>query len=143
MTRRGGTRKHKKSGALSFQQEITVFFLEKLLMIKLYHWKTTSYAEHKATDDLYAKLNSNIDTFIEILLGKTETRTSFPRNSSIPLMDVGGKEALRREIDLFKTYLIDLNDHPALKSMANTDLYNLRDTILGDLNQFLYLLTFQ
>ena len=26
--------------------------------------------------------------------------------------------------------------------MSNTDLFNIRDTILGDMNQFLYLLTF-
>ena len=27
--------------------------------IKLYHWKTYSYATHKATDDLYSKIGEN------------------------------------------------------------------------------------
>ena len=69
VTKRNMSSKH---GSLSaFQKEITVVFLEMLLMIKLYHWKTTSYATHKATDELYSKLNENIDSFIEVLLGKS------------------------------------------------------------------------
>ncbi len=38
--------------------------------IKLYHWKTTSYSEHKATDELHERLSGHIDTFVEVLLGK-------------------------------------------------------------------------
>jgi hypothetical protein len=32
---------------------------------------------------------------------------------------------------------------PTSLLISNTDLFNIRDTILGDLNQFLYLLTFK
>ena len=32
-------------------------FLQMLNVIKVYHWKTRSYAEHKATDELYERLN--------------------------------------------------------------------------------------
>ena len=35
------TRTQKKSTLKNFQREITVKFLEILLMIKLFHWKTT------------------------------------------------------------------------------------------------------
>ena len=45
--------------------------------------------------------------------------------------------------ETFKTYLVGLNENSALKGMTNTDLFNIRDTILGDMNQFLYLLTFK
>ena len=127
----------------SFQREITVKFLEILLMVKLYHWKTHSYATHKATDELYAKFNSNIDSFIEVLLGKTGDRTDLMSEKSIPLIDLNSAESLKARIDDFKSYLVGLNTHPAMKLMSNTDLYNIRDTILGDLNQFLYLLTFK
>ena len=140
------TRKNKYSTSstlASFQKEITVIFLEILLMIKLYHWKTTSYATHKATDELYTKLNANIDNFIEVLLGKSGTRTDLIGHKNIRLVDLSSLETLKREVDGFKSYLIGLNDNKAMKLMSNTDLYNIRDTILGDLNQFLYLLTFK
>lgn len=139
-----GTRKNKSSGSFSaFQKEITVVFLEMLLMVKLFHWKTTSYATHKATDDLYTKLNANIDEFIEVLLGKTGLRIDLMDKKNIRLVDLSSTDSLKREIEGFKGYLVSLNDNATMKRMSNTDLYNIRDTILGDMNQFLYLLTFK
>jgi DNA-binding ferritin-like protein len=126
-----------------FQKEITVVFFEILLMVKLFHWKTISYATHKATDELYTKLNENFDTFIEILLGKSSMRTDLTHNKSIRLIDLSSIDSLKREVEMFKSYLVGLNDNKAMKLMSNTDLYNVRDAILGDMNQFLYLLSFK
>jgi hypothetical protein len=131
------------SSLSAFQKEITVKFLEMLLMVKLFHWKTHSFATHKATDDLYTKLNANIDSFIEVLLGKSGFRTDLLSNKNIRLVDLSSQESLKREIEGFKGYLVGLNNSKAMKQMTNTDLFNIRDTILGDLNQFLYLLTFK
>jgi hypothetical protein len=142
----GDTRKRKSIGSsslASFQKEITVVFFEILMMVKLFHWKTTSYPTHKATDELYTKLNENIDSFIEILLGKTGLRTNLMNNKTIRLLDLSSQESLKREVEAFKGYLVSLNNNKAMKTMTNTDLLNIRDTILGDLNQFLYLLTFK
>jgi maltodextrin utilization protein YvdJ len=141
VTKRNMSSKHTSLSA--FQKEITVVFLEMLLMIKLYHWKTSSYATHKATDDLYSKLNENIDSFIEILLGKSGKRTDLTDKKSIRLVDLSSQESLKREVDAFKGYLVGLNDDKTMKLMSNTDLYNIRDEILGNMNQFLYLLTFK
>jgi DNA-binding ferritin-like protein len=140
-----GTRKHHTSSSsfAAFQKEITVIFLEMLLMIKLFHWKTHSYATHQATDELYTKMNANIDHFVEVLLGKTGLRTDLMNNKHIRLVDLSSAESLKREIEAFKGYLVSLNDNKVMKRMSNTDLYNIRDEILGDLNQFLYLLTFK
>jgi hypothetical protein len=132
----------KKVGRSSlFQKEITVKFFELLLMIKLFHWKTTSHSIHKATDELYSKLNEHIDTFIEILLGKTGIRTNLLNKHKISLIDLSNKEQLSKKINLYKSYMINLSNNPFIRSMSNTDLLNVRDEILGDLNQFLYLLT--
>jgi hypothetical protein len=141
-----GTRKNRNrenSSLASFQKEITVVFLEILLLIKLFHWKTHSYATHKATDELYTKFNADMDSFIEILLGKTGVRSDLTSQKNIRLIDLTSPEALKREIESFKGYLVSLNSNKAMKSMSNTDLFNIRDTILGDMNQFLYLLTFK
>jgi DNA-binding ferritin-like protein len=141
---RRSSRSSRSSQSLNeFQKEIASVFLEMLLMVKLYHWKTTSYATHKATDELYLKLNANIDSFIEILLGKSGSRIDLMSKSNIRLVDLSSQESLKREVDAFKGYLVGLNDNKALQTMSNSDLFNIRDTILGDLNQFLYLLTFK
>jgi DNA-binding ferritin-like protein len=140
---RRSSRSSSSSSLSEFQKEIASVFLEMLLMVKLFHWKTTSYATHKATDELYLKLNANIDSFIEILLGKSGSRIDLMSKSNIRLVDLSSQESLKREVDAFKGYLVGLNDNKALQTMSNSDLFNIRDTILGDLNQFLYLLTFK
>jgi hypothetical protein len=55
------SRKNRSTGSTmsAFLKQITVVFLEMLMMIKLFHWKTHSYATHKATDQLYDSLNDN------------------------------------------------------------------------------------
>lgn len=127
----------------SFQKEITVKFLELLMMIKLFHWKTLSYATHKATDELYSKLNDDIDKFIEVLLGKTGIRTNLLNKHTISLVDLSTTEQMVKKINIYKSYLVGLTNNFFMRSMTNTDLLNIRDEILGDLNQFLYLLTFK
>jgi hypothetical protein len=112
-------------------------------MVKLYHWKTYSYATHKATDKLFSKLNENVDQFIEILLGKAGNRIDLMGKKNISLMDLNSPESLRNKINSFKSYLVSMTNSPAIRSMSNTDLLNIRDEILGNLNQFLYLLTFK
>jgi len=127
----------------SFQKEITIIFFEMLFMVKIFHWKTHSYAAHKASDELYDKLNSTIDHFIEVLLGKSGYRTNLTKHKYIRLLDLNSQQDFEREIQYFKGYLVGLNNNKAMQLMSNTDLYNIRDEILGDLNQFLYLLSFR
>jgi DNA-binding ferritin-like protein len=127
----------------AFQKQITVVFLEMLMMVKLFHWKTYSYATHKATDQLYDSLNDNMDKFIEVLLGKTGSRIDLMGKKSITLIDLNSQESLKSKIMSLKNYLVSLDNNKALSTMSNSDLFNIRDEILGDLNKFLYLLTFK
>jgi hypothetical protein len=140
----GNTKKrYPSSSKNNFENQITVIFFEMLLMVKLFHWKTYSYATHKATDKLYDSLNDNMDKFIEVLLGKTGTRINLSNKKSISLVDLTSLEQLKAKIESFKKYLVSLTNNRAVNSMNDTDLLNIRDEILGDLNQFLYLLTFK
>ena len=52
------TKKNKQATG-SFKQEVVKVFLQILNTVKLYHWKTKSFAIHKATDELYSKLGSS------------------------------------------------------------------------------------
>ena len=65
---RKNTGKHNSD--IKGKQQIVRYMLQMLMTVKLYHWNTISYASHIATDDLYTGLNTLIDQFVEILLGK-------------------------------------------------------------------------
>jgi galactokinase len=125
------------------EQDIVLMFLQMLNTIKLYHWKTTSYAQHKATDELYANLNLNIDKFVEIMLGKTGGRVNLTGQKSLPLLDYTNVSDFTIEINRYKNFLINMNKDAGLNITNNSDLLNVRDEILGNLNQFTYLLTFK
>jgi hypothetical protein len=138
------TQKNRKS--LGFKEEIVQKFLVLLNTVKLFHWKTTSYAAHKASDDLYSSLNTNIDRFIEVLLGKLNgERVQLTSVHNIPLLDFPNTNFsfIKLEMEKYKKYFIDLDNNSFLKKMSNADLYTIRDEILASINQFLYLLTFE
>ena len=125
---------------VKLQSELVNYFLEILMIIKVYHWKTSSYSEHKATDELYERLNEYIDKFVEIMLGKKQTRLNM-KNKTIKFIDPSTKKELIKIIYDYRI-LLELKINNYIKP-TNTDLLNIRDEILGSLNQFLYLLTFK
>jgi hypothetical protein len=142
--RKGGRKTRRNSiGNKYTQQKIVIMFLQMLNTVKLYHWKTTSYAQHKATDELYTNLNLNIDTFVEIMLGKTGGRVNLTGTKSIPLLDYTDLSNFKNEVEMYKRFLIEMNKDAGLNITNNSDLLNVRDEILGNLNQFTYLLTFK
>jgi DNA-binding ferritin-like protein len=135
-----GTRKNRGGQGQSFMRKFITMMLESLMMIKLYHWKTHSFASHKATDELYGKLNENMDNFVEVLMGKMAgTRANFLSTKSINLVDLSNKKQLVGRVNAIKGYLSAMEKTIPLANA--TDLLNIRDEILADLNTFLYLLT--
>jgi len=135
-----GTRKNRGGQGQSFMRGFITMMLESLIMIKLYHWKTHSFSSHKATDDLYAKLNENMDNFVEVLMGKMAgTRADFLSTKSIKMVDLSNKKQLVGRVNVIKGMLSAMEKTIPLENA--TDLLNIRDEILADLNTFLYLLT--
>ena len=129
--------RRRKSMSVSSPKNIVIMFLRMLNTVKLYHWKTTSYAQHKATDDLYSNLNSSIDTYVETMLGKKGDRINLSGVRSMPLLEYTNIKDFSREVKKYKEFLIQLK-----YDVNDSDLSNIRDEILGHLNQFTYLLTF-
>jgi hypothetical protein len=125
-------------------QKMVIMFLEMLNTVKLYHWKTSSYAQHKATDKLYSNINESIDTFVEIMLGKNGgSRVNLTGTKQIPLLDYTDVTDFKKEVEKYKMFLVGMDNDSTLTQKVNTDLMNVRDEILGQLNQFTYLLTFK
>ena len=136
---KGGTRKINYRIKNKDKSHIIRIFLEVLNMVKLYHWKTHSYAQHKATDELYSRLNEHIDKFIEILMGKDESRIKM-LEKRIDLIDPNNTHDFKTRIYEYREFLTDINMF--FDNKKDSDLLNVRDEILGDINQFLYLMTF-
>ena len=114
------------------------FFFNMREQIKLYHWQTHSFAQHKATDELLDNLDKTIDEYVETYMGKYGRPRVGTRNHSIRLHNMNQTSILR--------FIKDCAKHlegalvKGLKS-NDTDLINLRDEMLGDLHKVLYLFT--
>ena len=115
------------------------FFLHLRDQIKLYHWQTRVYARHIATDKILEDLEKSIDSFVEIYIGKYGRPRLTGKNSSISLQNLTEAGAVRLVGAAIKYLQGPLTK--SLKSTVDTDLLNIRDEIIGDLNQLLYLFT--
>ena len=122
------------------KEELVTNFMKMLNTVKLYHWKTYSYAKHQATDVLYKDLNKYIDEFIEVLLGKYQTRIP-AFDTSISLQNLKSPAGLKKEIHSYRNFLVGLEK--VLHQEKDSDLLSIRDEILASLNQFLYLSSFK
>jgi hypothetical protein len=134
----GGAKRNNYANAS--KSHLVSVFLEMLNMVKLYHWKTHSYAQHKATDDLYSSLNANVDKFIEVLLGKDAKRIKM-MEKKIDLIDPVNVTDFKSRIYEYREFLTDMNVH--FNETRDSDLLSIRDDLLADINQFLYLMTFR
>jgi DNA-binding ferritin-like protein len=106
--------------------------------VKLYHWQTFEYARHKATDDIVASLDDNIDKFTEVYMGKYGRPHFTTKNSSFKLHDTTDKKALPILNECVKWLT---NELPKKLKKTDTDLLNIRDEILADINKARYLFT--
>lgn len=119
---------------VSPKQKLVPVFLGILNTVKLYHWNTSSYSTHKATDKLYTDLNSKLDTFVETLLG-TNDRHVLLHTVSLKVPVYRNKDDFKKQINQYKQFLI------SMPPSYGTDVLTIRDDILGSLDRFLYLLT--
>ena len=137
------TRKNKSSSNIAKKQMIT-YMLQMLMTVKLYHWNTLSFSTHKATDELYGELNTLIDQFVEVLLGKHNNVSERNKHEILTIKTLhlhtykeNGK--FKQQLEMYKKYLVGLSKH--FSNGENTDLLNIRDEILATLNKISYLLT--
>jgi hypothetical protein len=105
--------------------------------VKLYHWQTGSFARHKATDDLTAALDLSIDAFVESYMG----RYGRPKVSGSIKLHNFSESAAKSFVAKETKYLT--SELPRKIGKEDTDLLNVRDEILAELNKTLYLFTLQ
>jgi len=117
---------------------IPYIFMTMREQVKIYHWQTLSYPRHVATNDLVTKLDASIDQFVEVYISKYGRPLFTGKTSSIKLNNFKDVEMTRFVKDAISWLE---NDLPQKLKKTDTDLLNIRDTIVTDLNQTLYLFT--
>jgi hypothetical protein len=113
-------------------------FLTLQNQLRVYHWQTQkragSFAQHNAFGTAYEELDPLIDDFIEIYQGK---KGAIMAKGNFTVICHNLKDDYVDFIDEFISYL-QVNVASSLDSEKDTDLLNIRDEMLGILNQTKY-----
>ena len=126
-------RSQTKSGSRTYSINCIVGTLTDMLhVVKLHHWRTHDYSVHKATDNLHEALSEQVDSFVEKLLGSKHTRSNL---TDLRMRSYNTLPALKQRVEYYKRYL------RGMPASLGTDLLNIRDELLGSLNQFSYMLS--
>ena len=115
------------------------FFFSIEKSIKLYHWQTKFYSRHKFTDKLVDIIASISDKFMETYQGRygklslnsTEIKVTALNDSNV----VSYLEEIASVLESFV--------EKGFVSEKDTDLLNIRDELLGEINKSMYLFSFQ
>ena len=117
-------------------EDILMFFFRHQIKIKMYHFQTESYGAHKASDSYLETFEQKLDKFMEVaqgIVGKLQTK-----NINLNIATVNDKTILEELNTFIKT--LRMFD----KVIATySELLNIRDEMVGDAEQFKYLLTFK
>lgn len=114
------------------------FFFTMREQIKLYHWQTKVYSRHKATDSVIDSLDESIDKYVEVYMGKYGRMKMNSGTSSVSVKNLSESSV----INFIKKCIVYLNSELVRKlKETDTDLVNIRDEMLSELNQLLYLFT--
>lgn len=129
------TRRNRKGGDKG--GDIVTELLTIRNQIKLYHWQTKQFARHTATDALTLTLDTNIDAFVESYMG----RYGRPNVSGSIKLHNFSESAAKSFVAKQSKYL--QSELPKKIGKEDSDLLNIRDTILADLTKVSYLFTLQ
>ena len=117
--------------------EICMNLLNHQIVMKLFHFQTTTYGAHKASDAYLEKFAGLMDQFLEVAQG-IYGKVSLSRYA------VSGNTHKNETINTHLNGMITYLKTKINTILSNyTELINLRDELLSDLEQLKYLLTFQ
>jgi len=111
-----------------------------LASIKMYHWTTDSFAAHKATDTLYTNLQTFMDSYVETSLGNNNNKSILKNKiKNVKLNNVHTNKSLHTYTNNYKKELQHIRK--TLDEKQSSNLLNIIDEILAELDVLLYLLT--
>ena len=107
--------------------------------MKINHWQTKGLARHKAFGKFYDTLGDLIDTFVESAMGKYGRFVLDEESKTLQLNNLSDIE-MKGLINTVRESLVMMSEQ---LDPSDTDLLNIRDEMLGELNKLSYLLTLE
>ena len=115
------------------EKNIIEFAFGLLNQIKLYHWLTTSFATHKALDQLHETLSKHIDALVETYIGGNQGR----QRAEFRVQTMSHSNTFDI-VPFLKQSHTDLKEFRRL--FKQPELQNIVDEMSTSINQALYLL---
>lgn len=110
--------------------------------LRVFHWQTSSYAEHVAYGVAYEALNGLTDTLLETLMGMERQRlASTP--VTLTLGSYNGSDKCIAGLQAFKAFLSGDLPTAWAGGAAASHLDNIRDEMLAAVDKCIYLLSLQ
>jgi DNA-binding ferritin-like protein len=116
------------------------FFLQTQFQLRILHWQTKGYARHKAFGNTYETLDGLIDSFVEVCMGKHGRFVLQEENKTIKIENLV-EVSIVDFLQSIKAKLIGMSAE--LSKENDTDLLNIRDEMLANINKLAYLLTLE
>lgn len=132
----------------SFETTLVKTFFDMTTHLKIFHWQTQFFSNHKSADELVSELLESMDEFLEIYQGIVGHRISIQSSTTMTISNMNMKKIVKKMQD-FISFLGQIQD--TLPSTAQQTrkqkkdwkgLLNLRDEIIGKVQTTLYLMTF-
>ncbi|MCF8339777.1 MAG: hypothetical protein K9I82_02295 [Chitinophagaceae bacterium] len=119
--------------------EIILELVKIQTQFRFLHWQTKSYAKHIAYGEFYENLDDLIDTYVEVCMGK-HGRPDFQEEFSLLFKDIK-TFSLQDLLDDSTNFIVGISDK--LDAKKDTDLLNIKDEILAEINKLKYLVTLE
>jgi len=113
-------------------------FLGVQSQFKVLHWQTQSYSKHNAYCGIYDSFSDLSDKFMEVYMGKYGRVALDGENDAIQLSNIGEMN-VDEFVDTVVEFLCSLTNQ--LNDKRDSDLLNIRDEMLAEVNKLKYLLT--
>ena len=120
------------------KEELIVKFITLQQQFRVLHWQTKSYARHNAYGSIYDSLGDLIDRFVEVYMGKYGRVELINSEASVVLKntkDLSLNQFLAENLD----WLMSLSQN--LDPQKDSDLLNIRDEFMAEINKLRYLLS--
>jgi len=106
--------------------------------MRILHWQTTSFARHNAYGGIYDSIDDLLDKFAEVCMGKYGRIELTDEISELKIKNMKDF-SINSYLNEFCDFLVELTGE--FDDEKDTDVLNIRDEILSEVNKLKYLLT--
>ena len=118
--------------------KVVLNLLKLVTQLRIFHWQTDSYAQHKAFGNAYESLSDLIDKLVEVHQGKYG-RIVYTSPAGLEISnseDLSVQNILTEVVEYLTSHFNELHDQ-----VKDSDCLNIRDEMVAELNKLKYLLT--